>query len=244
MSIAPPPTVLRQSNRAGTEVLSLVNGDTLSRPEFERRYNAMPNLKKAELIEGVVFMPAALRHDQHGGPHILISTWLGTYLLATPEIDASDNASVRLDLDNMPQPDCSLFLPVFAGGTAKLGEDGYFEGAPDLVCEIAASSASIDMNHKLRVYRRNGVREYLIWRVLEGAFDWFVLDGGEYVPLAPDQSGVLKSLLFPGLWLDPGPLLRGERGKILAALNQGLASPEHAAFVERLMKGAGGPSTT
>lgn len=243
MSIAPA-IVPHLGERLVPRILPLENGDTLTRAEFERRSNAMPHIKKAELIEGVVYMQASLRHDQHGSPHAQIMHWLGHYAYETPAIELSDNASVRLDLENMPQPDCSLFLPPFAGGTAKLGEDGYFEGAPDLVCEIAASSASLDMNQKLRVYRRNGVREYLIWRVLEGAFDWFVLEAGEYIPLVADQKGILKSRLFPGLWLDPATLLRGPRRKYMAALHQGLASLEHAAFVERLSKGVSGPSAT
>lgn len=236
MSIATP-VHSRYASNANRDVLPLANGDTLSRAEFERRSQGLPDGFKAELIEGVVYMQASLRHDHHATPHAFVMGWLSHYMFETPEIVLSDNGSVRLDLDNMPQPDCSLFLPTFVGGTAKLGEDGYYEGAPDLVCEIAASSASIDMHQKLRVYRRNGVREYLIWRVLEGAFDWFVLEEGEYAPLLPDDGGILKSRLFPGLWLDPASLLRGERQKILAPLNQGLASLEHAAFVARLSAG-------
>jgi len=232
----------RPAIAADRDILPLENGDTLSRAEFERRYDAMPDLKKAELIEGIVYMPPALRHDQHGSPHGQMMHWLGHYAYETPGIELSDNASVRLDLDNMPQPDCALFLPPFLGGTARFGADGYYEGAPDLVCEIAASSASIDMHQKLHVYRRNGVREYLIWRVLEKAFDWFVLDASGYVPLAPAESGILQSPLFPGLWLDPGTLLRSRRSKYLAALYQGLASPEHAAFVARLFEGERGAS--
>lgn len=52
----------------------LENGDRLNRFEFERRYEAMPQVKKAELIEGIVYMPAALRFKSHGQPHSRILT--------------------------------------------------------------------------------------------------------------------------------------------------------------------------
>src|SRR5687767_3807380 len=57
----------------------LNSGDHLSRAEFERRYQAHPEIKKAELIEGVVYLPSPVRHDQHGHPHFNIITWLGLY---------------------------------------------------------------------------------------------------------------------------------------------------------------------
>src|SRR5213080_3480903 len=77
-------------------------GDHLSRAEFERRYDATPNLKKAELIEGVVYMPPPVSHDNHSEPHFDLITWLGTYRVATPGVRGGDNGSIRLDLDNMP----------------------------------------------------------------------------------------------------------------------------------------------
>src|SRR5205814_2060530 len=83
------------------------------------------------------------------------------------------------------------------------------------------------------VYRRNGVGEYLVWRVLDRAIDWFVLRGGQLVPLAPD-GGLLRSEVFPGLWLDPEALVRGDIAAVLAVVRRGLGSPEHAAFVRRL----------
>src|SRR2546421_625978 len=88
----------------------LENGDRLTRAEFERRYEAMPELKKAELIEGVVYVPSPVRHEQHGGPQFALSTWLGHYQAFTPGVRGSDNATVRLDLNNEPQPDEVLFI--------------------------------------------------------------------------------------------------------------------------------------
>src|SRR5258707_5815839 len=82
----------------------LENGDRLTRSEFERRYDAMPHLKKAELIEGVVFVGSPVRHDQHGKPDSDLNTWAGVYRAATPGTDGATNTTVRLDLANEVQP--------------------------------------------------------------------------------------------------------------------------------------------
>jgi Uma2 family endonuclease len=194
----------------------------------------MPELKKAELIEGVVYMPSPARLSRHGRPQRHISNWLGHYEVATPGVDGADNCTVRLDLDNEPQPDAFLFIDPARGGQARISEDDYLEGAPELVAEVASSSASYDLHVKLHVYRRSGVREYLVWRVLDGQIDWFVLREGQYEALAPGTGGILKSTVFPGLWLDPAALLRGDLASVLAVLDQGVHSPEHAEFVARL----------
>ncbi len=212
----------------------LENGDRLTRAEFERRYHAMPPHVRAELIEGEVHMSSPVRHKHHGGPHIQLGTLIGSYSSETPGTDCSDNATVRLDLDNEPQPDVVLFLLPEFGGQMRLSADGYLEGAPELAIEVAASTVSIDLHAKLRAYRRNGVREYLVWRVEDGALDWFRLVEGEYLPLQPDARGIVRSQLFPGLWLDTRAMLGGELKKLLDTLRQGLASKEHVAFVRQL----------
>jgi Uma2 family endonuclease len=212
----------------------LENGDTLTRAEFERRYEAMPYLKKAELIEGVVYMPSPVRQPQHGEPHAHLIIWLGPYLVGTPGVTVGDNSTVRLDLDNEPQPDVLLFIDPACGGQARIDADGYIAGAPELMAEVASSSASYDLHAKLRVYRRNGVREYIVWRVLDKEIDWFVLRAGQYERLPLDAEGLYCSEVFPGLWLDPAALLRGDLATVFAAVQRGLASPEHAAFVARL----------
>lgn len=212
----------------------LENGDRLTRPEFERRFDATPGLKMAELIEGVVYTSPRVRFRQHAGPHAHVAGWLGCYDAATPGVEAANSGHVRLDWDNMPQPDVLLLLPADRGGQTRISDDGYVEGAPELVAEIASSSVSYDLGPKLDAYRRNGVREYLVWRVLDGAFDWFELRDGRYEPQSPDAEGFLKSAVFPGLWLDPQALLAGGLARVLAVLNQGTASAEHAAFVKRL----------
>lgn len=216
-------------------------GDRLTRDEFERRYTAMPRLKKAELIEGVVYMPSPVRHRRHSRPHFRLITWLGTYEAASPGVEGGDNGTARLDLDNEPQPDAYLLIDPALGGQATISGDDYVEEAPELVAEVAASSASYDLHSKLNVYRRNGVREYLVWRVLDQQFDWFVLRAGQFQPLAPDAAGLLRSEVFPGLWLDPAALLGGDMARVLAVVQQGLACPEHAAFVQQLQARSASP---
>jgi hypothetical protein len=204
-------------------------GDHLTREEFENRYDATPGLKKAELIEGVVYMAPPVRADIHGYPHADLMALLGAYRIATLGVRVSDNSSIRLDLDNEPQPDAAMLIESECGGQSKLTE-GYIEGAPELAAEISGSSVSIDLNIKFRVYRRNAVREYLVWRVYDGAIDWFELQNGQYVPLAI-QDGITRSGVFPGLWLNLAALIRGDMTTANSCLQQGLASPEHAQFV-------------
>jgi Uma2 family endonuclease len=219
--------------------LPLEPGDHLTRDEFERRYDAMPGLKKAELINGVVFMPSPVRWNQHAHPHALLDTWLGVYMLLTPGTQAGNNGSTRLDLENEPQPDAALIILPSHGGQAQISDDHYLEGAPELVAEVSASSASIDLNSKLRLYQSNGVREYVVWRVLDGEIDWFVRRGGTFVPLPRDADGRFRSETFPGLWLDTAALIAADPA-LLTVLQQGLASPEHAAFVARLAQASQG----
>jgi Uma2 family endonuclease len=210
----------------------LENGDRLSRKEFERRYEAMPHLKKAELIEGLVHMPAALRFKSHGQPHGRIMTWLGNYEAMTPGIALGVEPTVRLDYENEPQPDAVLLIYPEAGGQAQISDDDYVEGAPELVVEIAASSVAIDLHAKKRAYCRNGIQEYIVWQVLDQKISWFVLEDGEYVALPAD--GILQSRVFPGLWLASAELLAGDMQSVLEVLQEGMRSPEHAAFTEKL----------
>ncbi len=208
----------------------LENGDRLTADEFMRRYEAMPGLKKAELIEGVVHLPSPVRQKYHGRPHTHLLTWLGHYEAGTPGVEAGDNSTVQLNLTNTPQPDGLLFIQPEHGGQIKLDEEGYIVGAPDLVAEVAASSASYDLFDKHDAYRRNGVREYIVWRVLDEQIDWFVLRKNRYKPLSVRADGTLRSTIFPGLWLDAAALLRGDLATVLAVVQRGLESAEHLAF--------------
>lgn len=216
----------------------LESGDHLTRDEFERRYDAMPELKKAELIEGVVYMPSPVRAEQHGNPHADLIGWLVLYRSVTPGVRVSAEASMRLDMDNEPQPDALMYIEPAFGGLARL-EDGYLVGGTELVAEIAASTVNIALHTKLRVYRRNNVREYIVWRTEDQAIDWFVLRKGQYEPLPRGADGLLRSEQFPGLWLDPDALLRFDVARVLQVVQQGIAAPEHDAFVALLRQRAG-----
>ena len=209
-------------------------GDHLTRFEFERRYLARPDIKKAELIEGVVYMPSPVRAKSHGQPHAQIIGWLASYCAATPGIEFYDNVTVRLDLDNEPQPDALLRIEPSVGGHSHISEDDYIEGAPELIVEIAASSASYDLHEKLRAYRRNGVQEYIVWRVQDKHIDWFRLVNDEYVPQKPDDSGLIYSHVFPGLRVAVPALLDGDLAKVLAELQKGFGTTEHATFIARV----------
>jgi len=227
-------------NRPPTQpprVPPLQNGDRLTRDEFERRYEAMPAGVKAELIERVVYIVTPVNEEFHSEPHLDMATWIGTYRLTTPGISGGDNGTVRLDLDNEPQPDLYLRIHSSLGGQARRDADGYVQGAPELVVEIAASSVSYDLGEKLVAYRRNGVREYIVRRTYDNALDWFILRHGRYESLSPGPDGIYRSEAFPGLWL-----LRGDMMTMTRVAQQGLQSPEHAAFVQRL-RGLTGPPT-
>ena len=193
------------------DVPPLESGERMTRFDFERRYEATLPSVKAELIEGVVYVasPVSLAH---GDDHSDLIAWLGVYRAMTPGVRVSDNATVRLDLDNEPQPD--IHVRYLSSGLNRQ-EDKYLAGAPELVVEVAASSASIDLHEKFRAYQRNGVREYIVWRVYDRALDWFALENGVYARLKPDEAGVIHSRVFPGLRLAVQALLDGEMETVL-----------------------------
>ena len=175
----------------------LRDGDRLTRAEFERRYHAMPHVKKAELLDGVVYMPPFPVSDSHSGSHFDLIGWMSMYRFATPGVVGGDNGTIRLDLDSEPQPDAFLRLLASHGGQCRIGHDGYVEGAPELVGEVGVSSVPIDLNVKLPLYRRNGVREVILWRVLDREIDWFVLRGDHYDRLPLGADAICRSEVLP-----------------------------------------------
>jgi Uma2 family endonuclease len=214
----------------------LLPGDRLTRTEFERRYEAMPNFKRAELIEGVVSIPSPVGIIRGNSPHFHLVGWIGPYEAATPGLEGGSYATIRLDETNETQPHVVLITDQERGGQARIGDDDFIEGPPEFVAEICPSGVSFDLHTKLEVYRRNGVLEYLVWRVLDEKFDWFVLRDGAFLALTEDASGLLKSQVFPGLWLDAAALVRDDMPHVLDVVRQGIASSEHASFAERLAK--------
>lgn len=214
------------------ELPPLESGDRLDREEFERRYWAMPPDVRAELIGGVVYVasPARIRHGDSQGDLVV---WLGTYRHATPGTQVLDNATVRLSEEDEVQPDALLRILPALGGSSR-DEDDYVAGPPELVAEVALSSAAYDLHQKLALYERAGCREYVVVVVHERELRWLRLEGGRYVPHLPDADGVTRSRAFPGLWLDGAALLRGDGARVLAVLGEGLASADHAAFAREL----------
>lgn len=207
-------------------------GDRLTRDEFERRYRASPGVEKAELLEGVVYMPSPVR-TFHGRSHALLATWLGTYQRHTPGTGVYVDTTLRLDQDNEPQPDLMLRIEG-ARGTSRVDDEGYVVGPPELAVEIAASSVSYDLHAKLHVYRRAGVQEYLVLRVEDRQVDWFALRAGEYRCSTAGSDGSLRSARFPGLWLDTTALLRNDAAALHGLLVAGVTTREHADFVRSL----------
>lgn len=198
-----------------TTVPPLETGDRLTRAEFHRRYELHPDLHHVELIEGVVYVPSPVRFEQHGEPQGMIVGWLATYAAVHPEVRFSGPGTVILDGDNEPEPDAILLLRPEAGGQARLSDRGYILGAPELVVEISATSVSVDLGDKLRAYRRNGVREYIVWSTYDEQVRWFVLRDGDFELLSPDSTGVVHSTVFEGLRLDVPSLLRGDLAAVL-----------------------------
>lgn len=195
----------------------LKDGDALDSREFLRRYQAMPGLRKAELIEGTVRMPSPVRAIQHAKPDSLIQGWLLAYSARNPAAESFTNPTVIFEDKSVPQPDAVLRLAI--GGASHIDPDGFLRGSPEMLVEISASTASADTKSKLRLYRRNGVREYLVWRVLENALDWWVLEeDGEYILNEADARGFLQSRTFPDLKLRLAALLALDAAAVLAGL--------------------------
>ena len=228
----------------------LRDGDRISKAEFWRRYEASKTVHRAELIEGVVHVISATRvpgeespvapisNEGHGGPQGDILFWLGSYAVATYGVRPSGPSTIRgLDPASSPEPDALLRILPECGGRTETDADDYLVRGPELIVEIAKATANIDLGPKLRTNRDDGVPEYLVWRTRHRVIDWFQLDrNGEYVPLVPDADGILKSRVFPGLWLATAAMIAGDMAAVLAVVGRGIASPEHAKFVGKLRR--------
>lgn len=207
-------------------VMPLESGDRLTRDEFHRRYCANPQIRRAELIAGVAYVPSPMRYEKHDAPAALVSGWLFSYTLLHPEVRRGLNATIFLDDDSEVQPDGFLFYESGSrSGGLRHTDDDYLEGAPELVVEVAASSASYDLHDKMEAYRRAGVQEYIAWRVLDTAIDWFRLRNGVYVRPEPDERGIISSEVFPGLRLNVAAMLAGDAHAVVAALHAPDALP-------------------
>lgn len=227
----------------------LRDGDRLARAEFLRRYAASKDVLRAELLGGVVYVNARrvrrngkeaavppIAGGHHGLPQSRVHFWLEHYALHTPGVEASAPTSLHLPTeDSLPEPDALLFVLPECGGRAGVRDDDYVHGSPDLVVEVANTTGGRDAGLKADIYAADGVPEYLVWRTQEQAVEWYRLTRRrKYAPLAADAAGIVRSLAFPGLWLDVPALVALDRAMVFATAQQGIASPEHAAFVAKL----------
>jgi Uma2 family endonuclease len=229
------PAKKAQLNGLAQLVPPLQNGDQMTQKEFHRRYLAMPKGIKAELIDGVVYMASPVRYENHGEPHWNLACWSGFYGAHTPGVKGGDNATLLgLRGEQEPQPDLCLRIEEEFGGQSRVDDEGYLAGGPEWIGEISSSTVSLDLNKKFDVYQENGVLEYVVWRVDDEEIDWFILKRGKYQRLAKTKDGLYKSKVFPGLWLDPTAIIKGDMIKVLDIVKQGIASPEHRRFVEKL----------
>ncbi len=212
----------------------LENGDRLTREEFHRRYEAMPENVRAELIKGIVYMASPVRADNHGKPHADIMSFLSYYRLVTNGISLLDNATYVAGHDYEPQPDVVLRIEEKSGGKSWINEAGYLEGSPELIAEISSTSVSYDLHDKLELYEAKGVQEYIVWRVLDEQIDWFGLVNGKYKKMSADKNGIVESKVFPGLTLNVTALLEDDLKQVLATLQEGLASETYKEFAASL----------
>lgn len=206
--------------------------------EFERLREQIQDGTRAELIDGVVYMtpPAS---DGHGEPHIDLAGLLAVYRSTTPGVRASLDQIAHPDDASSVAADLALIIDPAAGGAVRRVA-GAWDGPLDLAIEVSRTSSSHDLGPKRAVIERNGVREYMVWVVATGTVRWWRLAAGKFVPLEPGPDGVLRSTVFPGLWLDGDALKRGDAARLQAVLSEGLRSPEHAAFAAALRAHLGG----
>jgi Uma2 family endonuclease len=215
----------------------LENGDHLDQPTFHARYEAMPEDCRAELIGGIVYMPSPQKIP-HSQAQQLVARWLDEYVEATPGTESLVNNTQILGPDSEPQPDACLFITPECGGQVHADEEEYLHGAPELIVEVSSATESIDLNRKKLDYQKAGVREYVVLALRTQQVFWFVRSRGKYREVSLPEDGIFRSREFPGLWLDAEAMLNNQRPRVLKALREGLATPEHAAFVTKFQKQA------
>lgn len=209
----------------------LVTGQRMNVAEFLSRWEDLPDLKNAELIDGVVYVPSPVSLD-HGSRDAQIIWWLSQYAYATPGCKCGDN-STWLMLDSAPQPDSYLrILPAYGGQSRDEGK--YSAGGPELIVEICLTSTEVDFGPKLALYQRAGVSEYVTLELFKKRIVWRVLKDTVYLAQSAPADGILRSHVFPGLWLDVAAFWQDDGTKMSAALNAGLSTADHQRFVEAL----------
>lgn len=197
--------------------IDLHSGDRMSRDEFLRRWERIPEIKRAELIDGVVYLASPVS-ELHSDYEQLFNRWLSHYQERTEGLKVMPAATFLL-AGSSPQPDLAL---IRLSGSSRSGKK-FREGPPELVVEIAYSSLAYDLGPKLELYRRGGVAEYITVLLEEKKVQWRVLENRRYHALRP-SGGYLKSRAYPGLWLDPKAVFPPRIRELLASVEAGLAS--------------------
>ena len=210
----------------------LKNGEHLDQPTFHARYEAMPPSTRAELVGGVVYMPSPMSTD-HGDESRNVAGWLFHYQRKTIGVKGGDGATAKLFKLSEPQPDHHLRIPAALGGRTRVDAGGYLLGPPELIVEIARSSRVFDLKQKKADYERAGVFEYVVVEIDPNRIHWFLRRGARFKKHAPGADGIYRSKVFPGLWLDLQALYAEDLDRLIEVLEQGLATPEHAAFVAK-----------
>lgn len=214
-----------------SEPLELHSGDRMTREEFHRIYQQAPEGFRAELVGGIVYVPSPLKR-LHGTIHPFVDAVLAAYVGSTPGVECGDNTTILLGEEGEPQPDAYLRILPEYGGQSGTTDDDYVDGAPELIVEIAFSSRSIDLHGKKDDYTRYGVQEYLVLCLRESVLRWFDLQANDERSIGAD--GVVRASSFPGLWIHAEALLVKKYAQLMTTLQAGLATVEHATFVQRL----------
>ncbi|HET6384914.1 MAG TPA: Uma2 family endonuclease [Armatimonadota bacterium] len=211
---------------------ALYEGQRIDQSTFHRLYKATQEGFRAELIGGIVHImsPAG---EEHSGSHGEVSGWLLVFKAASPGVRAHVTPTVILGLSDEPEPDACLRILPSHGGMTRI-EEGCIAGPPELVVEVGVSSAKLDLNRKKSRYEALGVQEYVVVAPTRGQLHWFLLQNGRYETIPSDEDGILRSRIFPGLWLDPAALLTGNTARVLQVLQQGVDSEEHQQWAAKL----------
>lgn len=221
----------------GATALPLVAGQRLGRAEFHERYEAMPQGVRVELIGGVVYMPSPVGAS-HSFMTSTVNFWLRWYRSRTPGLNVTDNATTALGDDSEVQPDAALLIAPECGGRSRIVRNIIVD-APELVVEVAHSTRGLDLGAKRLDYERAGTPEYVVVTLEPAEVVWHARRDGRLERVGPGEDGIYRSEDFPGLWLDPAALFDHDDRALLAALDRGLATAEHAAFVDRLARARG-----
>lgn len=173
----------------------LYTGMRMEREEFMRRWEALPDLRNAELIEDIVFVSSPVG-PKHGRYDAFMTAWLVNYAAYASGLEVLINTTCYL-LNSAPQPDAQL-------RSRLTGDQEYPTTPPELIVEVCESSYAHDLGPKRALYQRAGVKEYITLDTFSRQLIWRYLEDGSYVELQAGEDGILRSRVFAGLWLHPG----------------------------------------